>query len=623
MKKIVFILLIFVSSLNHAQLTIASNEVETYYTQAIDARFSGDLSKSRNILENLKENNFTNEYVMNLLIEVYGEYITDLIQKQDTQLLKTAYPGIRDNIAEIWDMFPESSMIQENSLKIAWMVGDREMGMIMADLTLKEDLSNLMANYFAGLYRFTPSTYPNSVSYFRRASYAPLEQGKEQFVFQSRLYLGDIYLEQKLKHKALKYYNRALELSSTPELVAKLAVLETYRMNYKTALSFFQSIPLAIMTPELFDTYIVALWGEGSESSKTMMNLLLSQNKVNPTFSKAIVQAQLGRTQRALRILGEDVFVQKILPLSYNLIKLEWLNRLGQKEGLEETKADLGKAAYYAQKSFLAEEYLLPLSRTLDTNGEIAYILGKIARENLDTEKTIKYYEESLSKNKTLYIYSELIEENLLLKKFDLVDSLLEEAQQNITVDTNWLLFMDAYIDFMKEDYISAEQKTLEMAKNLSYNNLVNNLLASIYNKLEKYDEMELLLENQLKYDPSDITTQNHLAYYYATVNKNLDKALLLALSTVEENPEDVVYLDTLAWVYTIKNDLESAQKIFTTIETKLNPLDSSYSMLEIYTHLGYFYKKIENAQKSKLYFDKAFKINTQDKYLNKIYNKE
>jgi hypothetical protein len=45
--------------------------------------------------------------------------------------------------------------------------------------------------------------------------------------------------------------------------------------------------------------------------------------------------------------------------------------------------------------------------------------------------------------------------------------------------------------------------------------------------------------------------------------------------------------------------------------------------MIEIYAHLGYFYKKIENTEKSKLYFDKAFKINSQDKYLNKIYNKE
>ena len=623
MKKIIFILLIFVANLNYAQLTIESNEVETYYTQAIDARFAGDLPKSRNILENLKENNFTNEYVMSLLVEVYGEYLTDLIRKQDSQLLKTAYPGIRDNIAEIWDMFPESSTIQENSLKIAWMVGDKEMGMIMADLTLKEDLSNLTANYFAGLYRFTPSTYINSISYFIRAAYAPLEQGKEQFSFQSRLYLGDIYLEQKLKHRALQYYNKALDLSTTPELIAKLAVLETYRMNYELALSFFQSIPLAIMTPELFDTYIVALWGEGSDSSKTMMNFLLSQNKVNPKFAQALVQAQLGRTQRALRILDEDTFVQKELPLSYNFIKLELLNRLGQKEGLDQTKADLGKAAYYAQKSPLAEEYLLPLSRTLDTNGEIAYILGKISRENLDIDQTIKYYEESLSKNKTLYIYSELIEENLLLRNFDRVDTLIVEAQENTTIDTNWMIFMDAYIDFMKEDYISAEQKTLEITKKLSYNNLVNNLLASIYSQQEKYDEMEVLLENQLKFDPSDLTTKNHLAYYYATVNKNLDKALALSLSTVEEKPEEIVFLDTLAWVYTIKNNLESAQEIFTKIESKINPLDSSYSMIEIYAHLGYFYKKIENTEKSKLYFDKAFKINSQDKYLNKINNKE
>ncbi|MDK2818504.1 MAG: tetratricopeptide repeat protein [Spirochaetota bacterium] len=622
MKKIIFILLVFVASLNHAQLTIKSNEVETFYTQAIDARFSGDFSKSRHILENLKENNFTNEYVMSLLIEVYSEYVADLIQRQDTNLLKTAYPGIRDNIAKIWDLFPDSSTIQDNSLKIAWMVGDKEMGMVMSDLVLKQDISNLMANYFAGLYRFTASTYAHSIAYFKRAAYAPLEQGKEQFSFQSRVYLGDIYLEQQSKVKALEYYHKALELTSTPELIAKLAVLETYRMNYVDAISFFQNIPVAIMTPELFNTYILALWEEGSPESITIMNYFLSQNNINPKFAQAIIQIQLGRTQRALRLLDEDKFVKKELPLNYNLIKLAWLKRVGQTEEQYQVKANIGKAAYDANKYSLAKEYLLPLSRKFDTNGDIAYILARISRENINSKQTIKYYEESLSKNKTLYTYSELIEENLLLKNFDRVTTLMQEVQQNVTIDTNWLLFMDAYIDFMKEDYTSAEQKTITMSKILSQNNLVNNLLASIYNKQEKYDEMEELLTNQLKYDPSDIITKNHLAYHYATVNKNTDQALQLALAVVEEKPEELVYLDTLAWVYTIKNDLKSAQQIFSTIEKKLNPEDSSPSILDIYIHLGYFYRKIENLQKSELYFDKAFKINKEDKYLNKIYNK-
>lgn len=615
MKKIWYLLLLSTSSI-YAQ-TVESNQVETIYTEAIDARYAGDLAKSRNLLEQLKENNFTNEYVMTLLIEVYEEYLVNLINNKDKEVLNVAYPGIRKNIAEIWDLFPQSELIQNQGLKIAWMLGDVAMGRSMVELVLSENPNHFMANYFAGLYLFTPDTYSQSVVYFRKIAHTDRIAGKEQFIFQSSVYLGDIYLEQNQQLKALKYYYKALEIVPNIDLVAKLAVLETYQMNYTAALTFFQSIPLSVMTLELFDAYFAALWGEGSQESLVIMSHLLSQNPSQSFFSQSLIQASLGRTQKALRLLHQEEFIKKEMPGSYSALSLNLATRLGDLKEIALAKKSLGIFFYNIDQNENALFFLKDLDSSLDDDGEMTFVLGKIAQEEFDFVTAKKYFLESLTGKKDLNIYTELIKTLISLKDFPQAERYLSEAQNEISVSPVWHTMIEGFIAYSEEQLEKAESLIKEVYQQFPDDVFVNHLLASVYIKQEKYEEAEKLILHVYQMDPSIISSQNSLAYFYSSVDKNMDEALNLALKVVAED-DDLLHLDTLAWVYIVREELDQAGEIVIQIENRLNELKSHIGLEEIYVHLGVYYNRIGKEVQSKEYFETARFLNPQSKYVEK-----
>ena len=59
----------------------------------------------------------------------------------------------------------------------------------------------------------------------------------------------------------------------------------------------------------------------------------------------------------------------------------------------------------------------------------------------------------------------------------------------------------------------------------------------------QKYDEV-------LAIDQRSVIAANNLAYLYAEANENLDRALILAQTAVEQAPDNPDVRDTLGWVY-------------------------------------------------------------------------
>ncbi|MGL5956535.1 MAG: tetratricopeptide repeat protein [Brevinema sp.] len=619
MKNLLLLIAIFSFSLGHTQLTISSNDVEEIYTQAIDARFAGDLAKSRNLLENLKENNFTNEFVMSLLVEVYGEYLTQLIQTDNRETFQIAYPGIRQNIAEIWDLYPNSESIQNNGLKISWITGDQAMGNLMVNIVLNKDPFNVLANYILGMYLFTTQDYGNSVPFFKKVACSNKLIGNESYIFQARLYLGDIYLEQNAQLEALKFYHKALELNSTIDLVAKIAVLEAYRMNIQESLNLLQTIPALLMTPELYDTYTAVSW---FSNSRPIVNQLLTQNIFSSKLIDSLIQAQLGRTQGALKLLEEDIFLKKELPGLYYKIKLQLASRIGDKINKYDAEKNLGRFYYQINDFDTAKFYLQDLDRNLDTEGEIAHTLSLIAQKEWDYHQARIFQIESLSKKKSFRNYTDLIEIEASLKNFTRAEQLLEEAIQECNLDSMWIKTLQTYITFAQNRLQETEQLLLELTSIFSNSQPIELFLASVYVKQEQYNKAEELILKQYHYDPYNINIKNQLAYYYAVVEKELDTALNLALSVVEEEPDDIIYLDTLAWIYTIRQEYDSAQAIFKNIEEKLQTISFMPNSEELYAHLGFYYAKTGNQQLSEEYFQKGFAVNPTDIYIQKLYEK-
>ena len=54
---------------------------------------------------------------------------------------------------------------------------------------------------------------------------------------------------------------------------------------------------------------------------------------------------------------------------------------------------------------------------------------------------------------------------------------------------------------------------------------------------------------------------KNNYAYFLAEHNRNIDKALALVSSAVKEDPNNISFLDTIAWIYYIKGDHQKAEE--------------------------------------------------------------
>lgn len=110
--------------------------------------------------------------------------------------------------------------------------------------------------------------------------------------------------------------------------------------------------------------------------------------------------------------------------------------------------------------------------------------------------------------------------------------------------------------------------------------------------KLEYQKKSMELLEQVLDEHPGSLVAMNSLAYMQAEQNVNLHRAEKMSRRTVEEDPENCAYLDTLGW---IEYRLQKYDEAIDLIQRSLNGLKDPV----VYDHLGDVYaakNDMENA---------------------------
>ena len=95
----------------------------------------------------------------------------------------------------------------------------------------------------------------------------------------------------------------------------------------------------------------------------------------------------------------------------------------------------------------------------------------------------------------------------------------------------------------------------------------------------------------------------NNLAYLYAEANENLDRALILAQTAVEQAPDNPDVRDTLGWVYYQKQLPDLALRAFEDSIAK-NPNNPIY-----HYHLGLASAKQGNLARARQSYQAALKL--------------
>ena len=151
------------------------------------------------------------------------------------------------------------------------------------------------------------------------------------------------------------------------------------------------------------------------------------------------------------------------------------------------------------------------------------------------------------------------------------------------------------------EDAAEVLQQGLRVRTEDVHPRLLSNVfggLGDIYYQQQKEQEAFAAYDSALVYMEDNIMCLNNYAYYLSLKGEQLDKAEEMSYRTIRQEPENITYLDTYAWILFMKQDYAHAR---TYMDKVVNPNKTDEELLaderlmgniiehsgDIYAHLG------------------------------------
>ncbi len=114
-------------------------------------------------------------------------------------------------------------------------------------------------------------------------------------------------------------------------------------------------------------------------------------------------------------------------------------------------------------------------------------------------------------------------------------------------------------------------------------------LIGDSYHEAGEMKETIDAYESALAFDSSNLSVLNNYAYYLALAGMNLDKALEMSARTLQDEPDELIYVDTYAWILFLLERYDEAKEH----ADRLMAGDAPKSAVE-YHHCGDIDKAVE-----------------------------
>jgi tetratricopeptide (TPR) repeat protein len=134
--------------------------------------------------------------------------------------------------------------------------------------------------------------------------------------------------------------------------------------------------------------------------------------------------------------------------------------------------------------------------------------------------------------------------------------------------------------------------------------------LALVYDELGQRAESDSIYERALRIEPHNHLLLNNYGYSLAERGLQLDRAMKMAESAVEQQPENQSYLDTYGWILFMMGKYSEAREWI----NKAIVLGSASPV--IHEHLGDVYYKLSDAVRAMEYWKKALDIDPANEEL-------
>ena len=146
----------------------------------------------------------------------------------------------------------------------------------------------------------------------------------------------------------------------------------------------------------------------------------------------------------------------------------------------------------------------------------------------------------------------------------------------------------------------------------------IYSLLGDTYYKAGRVDDAICAYDSALVYNPGNTAVLNNYAYYLALENRSLDKALEMSHRTLLAEPDEVIYIDTYAWILFLQGRYSDALEY----AEKLLQVQVDHSAVE-YHHCGDIYARNGNMEKALECWEKALEKGDDSKILKRKIKKK
>jgi tetratricopeptide (TPR) repeat protein len=157
------------------------------------------------------------------------------------------------------------------------------------------------------------------------------------------------------------------------------------------------------------------------------------------------------------------------------------------------------------------------------------------------------------------------------------------------------------------KEYEKAAQVLEEAVSRFDDNDELHFALATVYEKLGRFDDMERHLKRTIELDPAHADALNYLGYSYADKGIKLEEALSLIQRALQVKPDSGYIIDSLGWVYFKLGRLEDARK------TLLRARDLVKDDPVLHEHIGDVYEALGDSGKAIEAWNEALKLQEKE----------
>lgn len=143
-----------------------------------------------------------------------------------------------------------------------------------------------------------------------------------------------------------------------------------------------------------------------------------------------------------------------------------------------------------------------------------------------------------------------------------------------------------------------------------SFRSVVFGSLGDTYAGSDIWEDAYRAYDRALRFDPSNDNVLNNYAYYLSESGGDLAKAEEMSRKSIEFQPDQASYLDTLGWIIYLKGDYKEALKW---IKKAIDTGNASATIIE---HYGDVFEALKDKKKAQKWWAKALEMDPSRTYL-------